>query len=298
MQRTEPVVDTIAIIGVGLIGGSIGMAAKARGLARKVIGIGRDPRKLHRAQELAAIDTWTTDLMAGAADADLIFVCTPVLAVVPMIKAISLVAKEGAIITDVGSTKSEITRGAEEAVPSGVNFIGGHPMAGLEIGGVEAALPYLFLDATYVVTPTKATSVAALNTLVEFTQGLGSHVILMNPEEHDRSAAVVSHLPHILSASLLRLASEEQARSGKVLELAAGSFRDMTRVSASPTDVWVDICMSNRETISQTIDNMIDILQNTRERIKAGDANAIEKLFTKARDVRAAWVKPDKNGTE
>jgi prephenate dehydrogenase len=287
----EPVVEKIAIIGVGLIGGSIGMAAKARGLAKKVIGIGRDPKKLHRAQELAAIDIWTTDLMAGAADADIIFICTPVLAVVPMVKAISLVAKEGAIITDVGSTKAEITRGAEEAVPPGVTFIGGHPMAGLETGGVESALPYLFLDATYVITPTRATSVTALNTLVQFAQGLGSHVVLMNPEEHDRSAAVVSHLPHILSASLLRLASEEQARSGKVLELAAGSFRDMTRVSSSPTDVWVDICMSNRETISRTIDQMVDILQDAREKIMAGDANAIEKIFSKARDVRTAWIK-------
>lgn len=285
------IVDTIAIIGVGLIGGSIGMAAKARGLARKIIGIGRDPRKLHRAQELAAIDTYTTDLLAGVAEADIIFICTPVRAVVPFIRAIAPVLKEGAIVTDVGSTKSEITKAADAILPEGRSFVGGHPMAGSESEGVEAALPYLFLNKTYVITPSGSTDVMALNTLVQFAEAIGSQVILMSPEEHDRSAAVISHLPHILSASILRLADEEQTRSGNVFQLAAGSFRDLTRVSSSPPEIWVDICLSNKEAITSAIKRFEDILVDVRTAIENEDTDAIERLFAEARELRNEWIR-------
>ena len=286
------IVDTIAIIGVGLIGGSIGMAAKARGLARRVIGIGRDQRKLHRAVELAAIDSYTTDLLGGAAEADLVFVCTPVMAVVPVIQAIGGVLKEGAIVTDVGSTKTEITHGADAALPPGRSFVGGHPMAGSEADGVESALPYLFLGATYVITPTPATDVRALNTLVHFAESIGCQVILMSPEEHDASAAIISHLPHVISAAILRQAQEEQDQTGKVFELAAGSFRDMTRVSSSPPEIWVDICMSSKKAITNAIKHFEEILEEVRQQIEAGDARAIEKLFVEARQLRERWIKP------
>ncbi len=286
-----PIIDTVAIIGVGLIGGSIGMAAKANGLARRVIGIGRDLRKLHRAEELAAVDAYTTDLLAGAAGADLIFVCTPVLAVVPVIEAIAPVLKEGAIVTDVGSTKSEITRGAEAVLPAGRSFVGGHPMAGSELDGVEAARPYLFLNATYVITPTVTTDVRALNTLVRFAEGLGSQVLLMNPEQHDRSAAVISHIPHLLSATILRLAMEEQGRSGKVFQLAAGSFKDMTRVASSPPEIWVDICLSNKEAISDILQRYETMLAEVRKMIESSDAQSIEQLFTDAKELRKIWIK-------
>lgn len=287
----EPIVDTIAIIGVGLIGGSIGMAAKARGLARRVIGVGRDAKKLHRAQELAAVDFYTTDLREGVSQADLIFVCTPVMAVVPTIRAIASGLKDGAIVTDAGSTKAEITRGAQAILPEGRNFIGGHPMAGSEAEGVEAALPYLFLNATYVITPTSSTDVRALNTLVKFAECIGSNVILMSPEQHDRSAAVISHLPHIISAGILRLAMEEQGKSGKVLELAAGSFRDMTRISSSPPEIWVDVCMSSKEAITSAIKRFEGILAEVRNQIEASDVSAIEELFTEAKRLRETWIK-------
>lgn len=287
----SPIVDTVSIIGVGLIGGSIGMAAKARGLARRVIGVGRDGKKLVRAQQMAAIDVGTTNLLEGVAEADLVFVCTPVLAVVPTIKAIAGYLKEGAIVTDVGSTKSEITHGAEEALPEGRYFIGGHPMAGSEESGVEAAIPYLFLDATYVITPTLSSSVQAINTLVSFAEGLGSQVVLMDPEEHDRSTAIISHLPHVISAAILRLAAEEQGRSGKVFELAAGSFRDITRVAASPPEIWRDVCLSSKEAISDAIRRFEEILSQIRTEIEAGNAASLEKLFSEAGELRANWIK-------
>ncbi|HPP73873.1 MAG TPA: prephenate dehydrogenase/arogenate dehydrogenase family protein [Armatimonadota bacterium] len=296
----ERVVDTISIIGVGLIGGSIGMAAKARGLARKVIGIGRDARKLHRAQELAAVDAYTTDLLAGVREADIVFICTPVLAIVPTIKAIAPVLKEGAIVTDVGSTKAEITRGADEALPEGRFFVGGHPMAGSEADGVEAALPYLFLNATYVITPTSSTDVMALNTLVRFAEGLGSNVILMDPEQHDRSVAIISHVPHVLASAILRLAAEEQAKSGQVLELAAGSFRDMTRVASSPPEIWVDICLSSKEAISSALKKLEDLLTEVRMGIESGDAKVVKRHFSEGKMIRDSWAKdfPDDSETE
>ncbi len=283
-------VDTIAIIGVGLIGGSIGMAARAKGLARRVIGVDRDLRKLHRAKELAAIDSYATDLITAASEADLIFVCTPVLAIVPVIEAIAPVLKDGAIITDVGSTKSEITIGAQSVLPEGRHFVGGHPMAGSEQDGVEAARPYLLLNATYVITPTDDTNVQALNTLVGFAEDIGSNVVLMSPEQHDRSAAVISHLPHVLSASILRLAEEEQRQSGKVFDLAAGSFKDMTRVAGSPPELWVDICLSNKTAIVDILQSYETILAGVRKSIEAADADEIESLFEEGRTLRQTWV--------
>ncbi len=289
-MKENKIVDSLAIIGVGLIGGSIGMAAKARGLAGQVIGIGRDPAKLRRAQELAAVDVFTTDLLDGVSQADLVVVCTPVLAVVPIIEAIVGSLREGAIVTDVGSTKSEITRRAEAVMPEGRHFIGGHPMAGSEAEGVEAAEPYLFLNATYVITPTENTYVKALDTLVRFAEALGANVALMSPEQHDRSAAIISHLPHVISAVLLRLAAEEQSDSGQVFQLAAGSFRDMTRISGSPPELWRDVCLSSRQTISDTIKRFEDMLESVRLLIESGDSDAIENLFSEARETRVRWI--------
>lgn len=285
------IVDTIAIIDVGLIGGSIGMTAKARGLARRVIGIGRDHRKLHRARELAAVDLYTTDLLAGVAEADLVFICTPVLAVLPVIQTIAPVLKDGAIVTDVGGTKSEITKAADAALPEGRSFVGGHPMISSEDGEVEAALPYFFLKSTYVITPTGSTDVRALNTLVNFAEAIGSQVVLMSPEEHDRSAAVVSHLPHILSASILRLAEEEQQQSGKVFQLAERSFRDMTRGAVSPTETWIDICLSNKEAITAAMRRFENILAEVRRAIEAGDTKVVERLFSEARELEDEWIR-------
>jgi len=287
---SERLADTVAIVGVGLIGGSIGMAVKARGLARRVIGIGRDPRKLHRAQQLAAVDDVTTDMRVGAAEADLIFVCTPVLTIIPTIDAIAGSLCEGAVVTDVGSTKTEIARAAESVMPDGRYFVGGHPMAGSEASGVEAAVPYLFLDATYVLTPTASTPVRALQTMVGFAERIGAKVLLMSPEEHDRSAAIISHLPHILSAAILRLAADEQARSGKVFQLAAGSFRDMTRVAASPPEIWRDICLSSRDAITAALGRFEEILRQVRGQIEALDAESVEKLFSDARELKKTWL--------
>lgn len=282
--------DTLGIIGVGLIGGSIGMAAKSRGLVRRVIGIGRDPKKLKRAKDLAAVDEFTVNMLEGAAEADLLVVCTPVRLVVPTIERVAPVLREGAIVTDVGGTKSEICYGAEKVIPRGRFFVGGHPMAGSEESGVEAAAPYLFLNATYVVTPTANTHLGALQRVVAFAEGLGAQVTLMKPEEHDRSAAVISHIPHVLAAAILQLAASEQSHSGKVFQLAAGSFRDLTRIASSPPELWRDICLSNRDAISDLLERYRVLLAAARDAISAGDEAAITGMFENARRLKEDYL--------
>lgn len=262
------------------------MTAKARGLARCVIGIGSSRRKLHRAKELAAVDIYTTDLLAGVAEADLVFICTPTLAVLPTIRVIAPALKEGAIVTDVGGTKSEIAKAADAALPEGRSFVGGHPMIGLEGGDVEAALPYLFLKSTYIITPTGSTDVRALDTLVNFAEAIGSQAALMSPEEHDRSAAVVSHLPHILSASMLRLAEEEQ-----VFRLAEESFRCMAKGAVSPPETWVDICLSNKEAITAAMKQLENILAEVRKAVEEGNTKEIDQLFSEACELASEWTR-------
>ena len=291
MKRVEePLFDTIGIIGVGLIGGSIGMAAKTHGLVRRVIGIGRDPQKLQRAKELAAIDDFTTDMLEGAAQCDLVIVCPPVRTVVPTIERIAPALKEGAIVTDVGSTKSEICLGAEKVMPPGRHFVGGHPMAGLEASGVGSATPYMFLNATYVITPTATTHLGALRKVVDLAEGLGAQVNLMKPEEHDRSAAVISHIPHILAATILDLAAKEQSHNSKVFQLAAGSFRDLTRIASSPPELWRDICLSNSEAICELLERYQVLLSAAREAIAAGDEAAVEGMFENARQLKENYL--------
>jgi len=175
-------------------------------------------------------------------------------------------------------------------MPEGRHFVGGHPIAGSEESGVEAAAPYLFLDATYVVTPTENTHLEALQRLVAFAEGLGAQVVLMKPEEPDRSAAVISHIPHILAATILDLAAKEESRSGKVFELAAGSFRDLTRVASSPPELWRDICLSNREAICELLERYRALLAAARDAIAAEDEAAVEGMFELGRRLKEDYL--------
>lgn len=282
----------IAVIGVGLIGGSLGLAVRKRGLVDRVIGIGRNEKKLTRAKDLGAIDEFTLDMAAGIAEADLVVVCTPVLTIVPTIAQIAAHLKPGAVVTDVGSTKAEVVAGAEGALPGGVHFVGGHPMAGSEKSGVEAAKADLFEDAAWVITPSSKTNLKAMKKLTEFARKLGARTLIMSPEEHDESVAAISHVPHVLAAAALQVASElEQQRPGDVFSIAAGSFRDLTRVAASPPEIWRDISLSNREAISRTLRRYEETLAQMRRIVDSGDEAAVEQLFKDAKELRDQLMK-------
>ena len=283
--------DTIAIVGVGLIGGSLGMAARTRKLARRVIGIGRSEPKLMRAKIRGAIDEYTLDFEHGAAEADLIVICTPVRTIVPTIDRMADSLKDGAIVTDVGSTKSEVVKQASAVMPDGRHFIGGHPMAGSEQAGVDAAFPDLFLGATYVLTPGVGTDLSVLGHMAAFVEALGAEAEIMTPEEHDEAAAVISHLPHAISAALLQLAEDSHRQSSKTLRLAAGSFRDLTRISDSPPDLWRDICLTNRKALIRAVGELQGALADFKMALMTEDESAIEAFFQHAREIREAYLR-------
>lgn len=290
-ENGEPLFDTIAIIGVGLIGGSLGMAAKVRGLARRVLGIGRSEQKLMRAKILAAIDDYTLDVSAGVSEADLVVICTPVRDVISTLEAIAPSLKPGAIVTDVGSTKGEITNDAAVVIPDGVYFVGGHPMAGSEQTGVEAAFPDLFLGATYVVTSAPDTDLDAMGKIVALAEALGARVEIMTPEEHDAAAAIISHLPHVMSAALLAAAEQAQRESGKVFGMAAGSFRDLTRISSSSPGLWRDICVTNRMPLIEAIGEFQGFLADFKLALMTGDEEAVMRFFEQAAKIRETYLR-------
>lgn len=283
--------NTIAIVGVGLIGGSLGMAAKTKSLARRVIGIGRAEHKLMRAKIRGAIDEYTLDFENGAAEADLIVICTPVRLIVPTLDRMADSLKPGAIVTDVGSTKAEVVRQASAIMPDGTHFIGGHPMAGSEQAGVDAAFPDLFLGATYVLTPGEGTDLSALGCMAAFVESIGGKVEIMTPEEHDEAAAVISHLPHAISAALLHLAEGSHRESRKTFRLAAGSFRDLTRISDSPPELWRDICLTNAASLREALAGFRGVLEEFEKALESEDEAAIEEFFQHAREVREAFLR-------
>ena len=283
--------ETVAIVGVGLIGGSLGMAARKRSLARRVVGVGRSEPKLMRAKILGAIDDYSLDFEAGAAEADLVVICTPVRVTVPMLDRMANSLKRGAVVTDVGSTKREVVRQASGVMREGRHFVGGHPMTGSEQAGVEAAFPDLFLGSTYVLTPAEGTNLRALGRMVSFAEGIGAVVQIMTPEEHDEAAAVISHLPHAISSALLQLAEASQREGGKTFRLAAGSFRDLTRISDSSPELWRDICVSNADSLSKAVGSFQAFLEDFKKALEARDEEAVKRFFEQAREIRQAYLR-------
>lgn len=280
-----------------MIGGSLGMAAKKNSLVRRVIGIGRTEQKLMRAKILEAVDDYSLDFENGASEADLVVICTPVRTILPTLERMAASLKEGALVTDVGSTKREIVERAAALMPAGRSFIGGHPMAGSEESGVEAAFPDLFLGSTYVLTPTDAGDLSALGRLTEFVEGIGARAEIMDAEEHDLAVAIISHLPHAISAALLHAAAHAPSASAKErgrsspLRLAAGSFRDLTRVSDSPPEIWRDICLTNVGPLTKALDAFQAVLDEFRTVLKTGDEEAVMRFFEEARRIRQAHLR-------
>ena len=283
--------DTVAILGVGLIGGSFGMAARRRGIARRVIGIGRTEQKLMRAKILGAIDEYTLDIENGASEADLLVLCTPVRLVAPTLARMADSLKEGAIVTDAGSTKREIVAGCEAVIPEGRFFVGGHPMAGSEQTGVDVARADLFVDATYVLTPGASTDLAALGRMTEFAGALGARVEILSPDEHDAAVATISHLPHAIAGALMQLAEDSQRRTGKTFALAAGAFRDMTRIAGSSPELWRDICLTNADSLSQAVSALQALLDGFRDALESRDEAGIQRFFEQSRQIRETYLR-------
>lgn len=274
--------ETVAIVGVGLIGGSIGKALLARGLARQVIGIGRRQSSLDAASDAGAVTSTTTDLSNGVATAEVVVVCTPVDSIVDHIAKVAAACPTGTLITDAGSTKVAIVSGAAAALDTGARFIGSHPLAGSERRGPTAATADLFVNRTVVVTPTPITEPTALADATRFWMSLGAHVVERTPEEHDRALAVTSHLPHLIAGGLAATLTEEYR------PLAAAGFRDTTRTAAGDAELWTQILMSNRENVLAAIAAFDTEIQTAREALTHGDATRLCRLLSKGKNSRDA----------
>jgi cyclohexadieny/prephenate dehydrogenase len=274
--------DTIAIVGVGLIGGSIGLALKQRRLARCVVGIGRRHSRLARARRLGAVDSTTIQLERGVADAELTVVCTPVEQIADFVCRAAKHCPPGALLTDAGSTKARIVSQLNGALSSGAVFVGSHPLAGSEKQGVAHARADLFDNSVCVLTPKRGTPQVAVARVRRFWEALGAGVVQMTPEAHDRALAFTSHLPHLLAAALAG------SLPSKLFDLAATGFRDTTRVAAGDPDVWAGIFTHNRQATLVALQEFQRHLARYRSALERADAGRLRKLLIQAKQNRDA----------
>lgn len=267
-----PTPGRAVIVGTGLIGGSIGMRLRREGWY--VTGRDLDPDRATRALELGALDAVGED-----PEATITFVATPVRAVAD--EARRALAAGSGLVTDVGGVKASIVEAVDDP-----RFVGGHPMAGSEQDGVDGATPDLFQGATWVLTPTDGTDAEAYAQVRQIVGTLGAETVALPPDRHDELVAVVSHVPHLTAATLMRLADARSVEHRALLRLAAGGFRDMTRVASGHPGIWPDICSDNRTAIVEVLDQLIDALRDMRDVVAAGDRGALLAALEQARAAR------------
>jgi prephenate dehydrogenase len=280
----------VAILGPGLIGASIGLALRKRGLAGEVVGLARKAATLEAAKQVGAIDAGTSSLQEVLEGADLIILAVPVIASISFIEEIgrlypSLASdnKKRLLMTDVCSTKTELVNAAKKHLPPQIDFVGGHPMAGSEASGPQAARENLFEKATWILTPTSETSPEALAQMEALVKALGAKAFLLSPELHDKLVAEVSHLPHLLAVALTEEAFAAAQKNPQTWEVAATGLRDMTRLSEGNVEVWRDICLTNASAVVQALASLRSRLEKIEQMIAHRETEALEKLLEDAR---------------
>ena len=279
----------ITIIGVGLLGGSIGLAARRRKLAGEIAGYVRRKSSLKDCEHAGAVDYATTDLLAAVSNSDLIILCTPLAQMLPLAKQFLPALKRGAIVTDVGSVKAGVVRELESLLKkSCAHFIGSHPMAGAEKTGVAAARADLFQNAVCVLTPTKKSNANAVRKLEQFWKSLGARVLKLDAAQHDLLVSRTSHLPHVVAATLANLVLSP-ASPKQQAALCANGFRDTTRIASGSPEMWRDIALANRKNLSRSVDAFVAELKKFQSALKSGDAKAVEKIFSTAKQRRDNW---------
>ncbi len=279
----------ITIVGVGLLGGSVGLAARKCRVAKEIAGYARRPKTIAEAEKVGALDYATTDLLAAVSGADLVILCTPLAQMRTLTERFLPALKRGAIVTDVGSVKADVVRELESLVAkAGAQFVGSHPLAGGEKMGVPAARADLYTNAVCVVTPTKKSNPAAVRKVEQFWKSLGARVVKMDAAKHDALVSRTSHLPHLVAAALAGLVLDP--KSPKVqAQLCATGFRDTTRIASGSPEMWRDIALTNRKNVSQSVDALVGELKKFQAALKNGDAKAVEKFFATAKERRDNW---------
>jgi prephenate dehydrogenase len=280
----------VTIVGVGLLGGSLGLAIKKERLAAKVCGLARRQASASECLRLGVVDECHTDFATAARDADLIILCTPIAEMLPMAQSMAPRLAPGVIVTDVGSVKGPVTRDLEPLIAKAKGFfVGSHPMAGGEKSGVGAAHQELFKGAVTAVTPTPRSDPAAVKRVEELWAALGSRVVRLSPEAHDDLVSRSSHLPHVVAAELVNYVLSPIHPKEQYL-LCANGFKDTTRIASGSPEMWRDIAMGNRGNLARVLGVFIEDLQEFRLALEHGDQEAIHEFFEKARQRRETWL--------
>jgi prephenate dehydrogenase len=283
------IIDTLAIVGTGLIGGSFALALKQAGAVGEVIGVGRNPARLTVARELGLIDRAADWAQAGQADC--ILLAMPVGETVSVLKALSPHLKAGAIVTDAGSTKISVVAAARVALGARVtDFVPGHPIAGSEQSGPGAARADLYHGKRVVLTPQSDTRADAVATVCALWEATGAQVETLDAAQHDRVFAAVSHLPHLAAFALVDELAQ-RTDGDTYFHFAASGFRDFTRIAGSSPEMWRDIALANREAVLVELDAYLASLQALRNAVSAEDAEALLGIFSRARAAREHWLK-------
>ncbi len=283
--------ETIALIGIGLIGSSIAREIKDKGLAGTVVVSTRSDATLKRAEQLNLGDRYTTSAADAVKDADLVIVSVPVGASGAVAAEIAPNLKPGAIVTDVGSTKGSVIAQMAPHMPQGVHFIPGHPIAGTEYSGPDAGFIGLFKGRWCILTPLPDTDETAKAKLRTFWETLGSMVDDMDPEHHDKVLAIVSHLPHIIAYNIVGTADDlEAVTESEVIKYSASGFRDFTRLAASDPTMWRDVCLHNKDAILEMLSRFSEDLAYLQRAIRWGDGDKLFDLFTRTRAIRRSIV--------
>ena len=278
-------IQRLSVVGVGLLGGSVAKAARAQGLAREIVGVGRDARRLEPALRDGTLDRAVTDLAAGIRGADFVVLAAPVKVIEGLLERVWPLADADAVLTDVGSTKRSIVETAQRlAAGRPLQFVGSHPMAGSEQSGYGVARHDLFRGATVIVTPTDGSAPAAVKSVTAFWERLGAgRVLSLDPESHDRAVAAISHLPHLVAFALVDGVERLDATA---FDVAARGFRDTTRIAASDPDVWEEIFLANRDALTASVEAFRVALADLQRVIDAGGGPALHAELARIKATR------------
>lgn len=285
--KSKKVIEKVTVIGLGVIGGSIGLALKKRAPHLQVTGVDLTREIIEEALQRGVVDYGTTDLAEGVEGADLVVLASPMPTIADICRQIAPFLKVGAIVTDAGSTKVNIVQLMARILPASVSFLGGHPMAGSEKTGLAGATELLFENAAYLLTPLADCSAETIDTVRQFVESLGAHVIILSPEEHDRKVAAVSHLPHVAACALTRTLGFLESKEGGYYPLTAGGFRDTTRIAASDSVMWTDILLQNSQAILPLINDLQQRLEEFKETLVSRNPERLGQLLTEARESRS-----------
>lgn len=287
----------VTLVGVGLLGGSLGMALRLRGLAEHVCGVVRRSAVIADCERLGAVDVATRNLGPAVRGADLVVLCSPIGQMGTLTRELAPFLEPGALVTDVGSVKGPLVEELEPIVAkAGGQFVGSHPMAGSEKTGVQAARADLFEGAICAVTPTPRTDPKALARVQRLWESVGARVLALSPQQHDDLVSRSSHLPHVVAAALANYVLSP-AHPKEQAALCAGGFRDTTRIASGSPEMWRDIALANREHLSRVLGVLVEDLQEIQRALQLQDSEAITEFFTSAKLRRDAWANPSATAT-